>query len=233
MPDVGEEVMSATCVLIPAAGDGAWTWHLVADELRRRGHEAVAVDLPADDESVDLDDYAAATVQAIGDRTNLVVVGHSFGAFTAPLVCDRVPVELLVLVAPMIPAPGEPPMDWWANSGQSAAQRAAGTDGLDDLETYYHDVSPDLTAEAQRRARNYPSDRAYGQPWPLDAWPDVPTRVLVATNDRLLPAAWLRGLARDRLGVTADEIDSGHCVNLSQPRALAERLEAYWAEVAA
>ncbi len=223
--------MPATFVLIPAAGDGAWSWHLVADELRDRGHDAVAVDLPADDESADLETYAEAVKRAIGDRTNLVVVGHSFGAFTAPLVCDRVPADLLVLVAPMIPSPGEPPMDWWANSGQTGAQSAAGTDGMDDSETYYHDVEPGLAAEAMRRASDYPSDRAYRQPWPLETWPDVPTRVLLCRNDRLLPATWMRKLARDRLGITPDEIDSGHCVNLSRPRELADQLVAYWTPI--
>jgi pimeloyl-ACP methyl ester carboxylesterase len=223
----------ATFVLLHAAGDGAWNWHLVAAELDRGGHDVVAVDLPADDASAGLQEYADAAVRDIGDRTNLVVVGHSFGAFTAPLVCDRVPVELLVLVAPMIPKPGESPMDWWTESGQTQAQRDAGTNGQGDLETYYHDVPPELAAEAMRRERNHPSDRAYGEPWPLERWPDVPTRVLIGANDRLLPAAWMRGLARDRLGVEADVIDSGHCVNLSRPRELAERLAGYWADVVA
>ena len=223
----------AAFVLLHAAGDGAWNWHLVATELFRGGHDVVAVDLPADDESAGLREYADAVVHDIGDRKNLVVVGHSFGAFTAPLVCERVPVELLVLLAPMIPKPGESPMDWWTNSGQTQAQGDAGTGGMGDTETYYHDVPPELATEATRRDRNHPSDRAYREPWPLDAWPEVPTRVLLGTNDRLLPAAWMRRLARDRLGVTADEIDSGHCVNLSRPRELAERLEAYWADITA
>jgi dienelactone hydrolase len=222
----------ATFVLLHAAGDGAWNWHLVAAALRDHGHDGLAVDLPADDASASLDDYADTAVRAIGDRTNLAVVGQSFGAFTAPLVCVRAPVKLLVLVAPMIPTPGEPPMDWWSNTGQPQAQRKAGTDGLDDAATYYHDVPPALAAEAVRRARNHPSDRAYREPWPLEAWPEVPTRVLLATNDRVLPAEWMRGLAHDRLGIMADEIDSGHVVNLSRPRELAERLESYWADVA-
>jgi hypothetical protein len=54
--------------------------------------------------------------EAIGDRTDLVVVAQSSGGFTAPLVCDRVAVELLVLVAPMIPAPGEAPADYSART---------------------------------------------------------------------------------------------------------------------
>jgi pimeloyl-ACP methyl ester carboxylesterase len=221
---------AATFVPIPAAGDGAWSWHLVGDELRARGHDLVAVDLP-ESQSADLWTYTAAAVDAIGDRTNLVIIGHSFGAFTAPLVCSRVPVDLLVLVTGMIPSPGEPPSDWWTNTGQPEAQRAAGYDGMSDTETYYHDVPPEIAAEAVRQERNHPSDRAYGQPWPLEAWPAVPTRFLLCRNDRLLPAELMHGLVRKRLGISADEIDGGHCVNLSRPRELADRLEAFWVDV--
>jgi pimeloyl-ACP methyl ester carboxylesterase len=222
--------MPATFVPVHAAGDGAWTWHLVADELRRRGHDVVAVDMPADDESADLWTYADAVVEAIGGRSNLVVIGHSFGAFTAPLVCERVKADVLVLVSAMIPAPGEPPADWWANTGHAAAQREAGDEG-DTVSTFYHDVDPELAAEAMRRERNHPSDRAYGQPWPLDAWPDVPTRFLLCTEDRFFPAAWMRRLVLERLGIEPNEIASGHCPMLSRPAELAERLIASAASV--
>lgn len=200
---------------------------MVAAELRERGHDVVAVDLPADDESAGLSDYADAVVDAIGERTNLVVVAHSFGGFTGPLVCERVPVRALVMVSAMIPAPGEPPADWWANTRHGEARREAGVGELDDIETYYHDVAPELAAEAMRRDRNHPSGRAYEEPWPLKQWPDVRTHFLLCRNDRLFPATWMRDLVRERLGITPDEIDSGHCPMLSQPAELARRLEAY------
>jgi thioesterase domain-containing protein len=79
----------STFALIHGAGDVGWYWHLVEAELRARGHGAAAPDLPADDDSLGLDDYADAVVEAIGDRRDLVVVGQSFGAFTAPLVAVR------------------------------------------------------------------------------------------------------------------------------------------------
>lgn len=216
-----------TFVPIHAAGDGAWSWHLVADELRARGHEVVALDLPADDETASLWDYAEAVVDAVTGKSDLVVVAHSFGGFTAPLVCTRVPVSALVMVTAMVPAPGEPPADWWANTRHADARREAGGGDMDDLETYYHDVRPELAAEAVRRDRNHPSTRAYDEPWPLERWPDVRTHFLLCRNDRLFPAAWMRGLVRDRLGLTPDEMDSGHCPMLSQPAELARRLEAY------
>src|SRR6266542_6432374 len=105
----------ATYVLIHGAGDVGWYWHLVEAALRERGHDVVAPDLPCDDDSAGLWRYADTMLDAIGDRTGLVVVAQSFGAFTAPLVCDRVDVDLLVLVAAMIPAPGDAPNDYWAN----------------------------------------------------------------------------------------------------------------------
>jgi pimeloyl-ACP methyl ester carboxylesterase len=107
----------ATYVLIHGAGDCGWYWHLVDAQLRERGHDVVAPDLPSDDDSAGLSAYADTVLDAIGDRTGLVVVGQSFGGFTAPLVCDRVAADLLVLVAGMIPSPGEAPEDWWANTG--------------------------------------------------------------------------------------------------------------------
>ena len=87
------------------AGDGGWYWHLVVAELRARGHDALAPDLPADDDSASLATYAGAVLDALGDRPDPVVVAQSFGGFTAPLVCERTPARLLVLLAAMIRHP--------------------------------------------------------------------------------------------------------------------------------
>ena len=90
-------------------------------------------------------------------------------------------------------------------------------------------VSPDLADEALRRGGRRQSATPGNQPWPLDRWPAVPTRAIICLQDRFFPAAWLRRVVRVRLGIVPDEIDSGHCPALSQPRELAERLEAYLA----
>lgn len=209
-----------TYALIHGGGGSAWDWHLVVPELRRRGHDAVAVDLPSEDESAGWQEYVDVVVDAIGSRGDVVAVGHSLGGFTAPLVCARVPVDLLVLVAAMIPSPGELFADWWGNTGYESS-------GYDDV--FYHDAPPALAAEAQRRERGEDS-RALQQPWPLDTWPDTPTMYLLCRDDRMFPAAWARRHARERLGVEADEIDGGHYVTLSRPLELADRLVAYAAE---
>jgi pimeloyl-ACP methyl ester carboxylesterase len=223
----------ATYVLIHGAADSGWFWHLLEAELRARGHDVVAPDLPCDDDSAGLAEYADTVVGAVGDRTGLIVVAQSFGGFTAPLVCDRVPVDLLVLLAGMIPAPGERPEDWLANTGYADAKREQaereGPPPEDDIGLFFHDVPADLAAEALRRGRHQ-SDTPGKQPWPLPAWPDVPTRFLLCRDDRLFPAEFMRRVARDRLGITADEIDGGHCVALSRPAELAARLEAFRTE---
>ena len=163
---------------------------------------------------------------AAGGRTDLIVVAQSAGGFTAPLVCGRVAVELLVLVAPMIPAPGEAPADYWAATRYDQEVRESYDDPV---ALFYQDVPAELAAEALKRGRDQ-SEARTGEPVPLRGWPDVPTRVLICRDDRLFPPGFLRRVARERLGITPDEIDGGHTPALSRPRELADRLEAYAAE---
>jgi pimeloyl-ACP methyl ester carboxylesterase len=218
----------ATYAFIHGAGDVGWYWHLVGAELRTRGHDVVAPDLPCDDDSAGLSEYTDAVIEAIGDRTDLVVVAQSLGGFTAALVCDRVAVDLLVLVAPMIPAPGEAPDDYWTNTRYADEARESYGD---DIALFYQDVPPELAAEALRRGRTQSEARMH-EPSPLKAWPDVPTRVLLCRDDRLFPAQFLRRVARERLGITPDEIDGGHTPALSRPKELADRLEEYRVSIA-
>ncbi|MBV1853540.1 alpha/beta fold hydrolase [Catellatospora tritici] len=213
----------ATFVLIHGAGHTGWHWHPVAAELRARGHLAVAPDLPSDDDEAGLPEYADAVVDAVGDATELVVVGHSFGGFTAPLVCDRLPVRQLVLVAPMIPAPGESPAAYWANTGHDQEVRPRYDD---QVALFYHDAPAGLAAEAVRRGRPQSVARL-AQPSPLKAWPDVPTRILACRQDPLFPTVFVRRVALERLGIVPDEMDSGHTPALSRPTELTERLLAY------
>ena len=226
--------MRSTFVLLPGAGGDSFYWHLVAPGLRAKGYDVLTPDLPAGDDAAGLDAYAGAAVAAIGERAGVILVAQSMAAFSAPLVCERVPVDLLVLVAPMIPAPGESPGTWWDASGQSAAQRELdvreGRDPdapFDVTTTFLHDVPPDVVAALLARGEPRQSGTPFGEPWPLRAWPDVPTRVLAARHDRLLPLALVRRLARERLGLDADVIDSGHLPALARPDALVERLAAY------
>jgi hypothetical protein len=220
----------ATFVLLPGAGSTSWYWHLVEPELRARGHDTLAVDLPVGDERAGLDDYAdvavAAVERSVPGRDDLVVVAQSMGAFTAPVLATRVPTTMIVLVAPMAPAPGESPGEWWANTGHEQARRdaeaAGGTpaDDWDPVTMFLHDVPPDVAAASADHVIEQAA-RPFADEWPLATWPDVPTRFLLCRHDRLFPAPFQRRLAAERLGITPDEMDGGHLPALAHPVELA------------
>lgn len=218
-------------VLIPGAGGEAWYWHRVVAELRARGHEAVAVDLPGADESAGLPEYTDAVVAAIGEREDAVLVAQSMAGFTAPMVAARVPVGLLVLVNAMIPLPGETPGQWWEDTAWTEARvtaaEAGGYPAEVDLATYFlHDVPVEVVTAGEAHQRPE-AEVAFGQPCAIEGWPDVPTHVVAGSGDRFFPAAFQRRVARDRLGITADEVPGGHLAALSQPVALVDRLTGY------
>ena len=221
-----------TYVLVPGAGGSAWYWHRVVAELRRRGQEVVAVDLPAADDRAGLSSYADTIVAAAGDRGPVVLVAQSMGGLSAPLAADRLEVTEIVLVNAMIPRPGETGGDWWAATGQDQARREldvrAGRDPeapFDPLVTFFHDVPAELAAEAMT-VESGQSGTPFGEPWPLPAWPDRPTRVLSARDDRLFPIDFQIRVARERLGRTPTTIPGGHLVALSHPAGLADELMA-------
>lgn len=219
--------MSSTFVLLHGAGSDSWYWHLVAPELAEPGHDVVAVDLPVDDDSCGLADYVATVADAVGDRHDLVVVAQSMAAFTAPVFATGAPVNLVVLVAPMVPSPGETAGAWWADTGQpEAARQYALSEGrdpdkpFDPFEVFLHDVDPGVIAGSAEHVRGQ-SDRPFSDPWPLAHWPDIPTRCVVGKRDRLFPLEFQRRVVWDRLGITPDEIDTGHLPALARPSELA------------
>jgi len=221
-----------TFVLIPGAGidPGAWCWTIT--ELAVRGHRGVAPALPLDDPDAGPTAHAEAVIKAVrGLPGPLVVVGQSLGAFSASLVAARIEVSELVLVAPMVPAPGETAGDWWADveHGEAIAplierlgpMSAWGPEEL--AEVFLHDVPADI-ASAAARFNGVPAPGMFREPWPLSAWPQVPTRVLAPRDDRLFPLAFQRRVVRRRLGLAVEEMPGGHVPMLARPAELADRL---------
>ena len=230
---------SATFVLVPGAGGSAWYWHLIAPRLEQRGYEAVPVALPAADDTAGLPEYAAAVIRAIGNREprRVVLVAQSLAGFTAPLVCKEVPVALLVLVNAMIPTPGERPGQWWTNTRHDEAKRRQNRrDGrrsdapFDPLIEFFHDVPQPVIDAAWAQGEPRQSETVFASPCTFESWPAVPTRVLIGRDDRFFPAEFQRRVARERLGISGDEMRGGHLVALSQPDELTARLVAYAAQ---
>ena len=195
--------------------------------LVEAGHEAIAVDLPGDDETAGPRRYTELVVEATGARSEVVLVAGSLGGFTAPLVCEGVPVRELVLVNAMIPVPGETAPDWWARTGalqaQAEAARAGGYGAFDAATYFLHDVDAEVAAEGVQYQR-VEADIAFESVCDFTAWPAIGIRVLAGIDDRFFPVGLQRQVARDRLGVEADTIPGGHLLPLVQPRLVADYL---------
>ena len=200
---------------------------------RRRGRRP-----PCEDDAAGLVEYTDAVIAAIGDRAgrgDLVVVGHSMGALTAPLVTERVPVALLVLVAAMTPRPGESGAEWGTNTGsEEARQRAADAGGwsVDDEEALYlHDVPADVVAASDGATSS--SSRAGRSRTPGRWMPGPPCRpgsCCVATTAASRPSS----SAASRASASASCPTRWPAVTSHRwpiPQELSRRLLAYAAEV--
>src|SRR5262249_16026695 len=151
--------------------------------------------------------------------------------FTLPLVCKKVRVAVLVLVNAMIPKPGETPGEWWRNTGHAKAKREQNVRDrrradapFDLLIDFFHDVPQPVVDDTCAQGEPRQCDSMFGSPCTFNAWPTVPTRVLVGRDDRFFPAKFQRRVARERLRVSADEMRGGHLLALSQPAELSTRL---------
>ncbi|MEV6624687.1 alpha/beta hydrolase [Amycolatopsis sp. NPDC051106] len=209
-----------TFALIHGGGGSGWDFHRLVPELAARGHDAIAPDLPITDKTAGLAEFTDTVLAALGDASDVAVVGHSYGGFTAPLVASKVRARVLVYLAGMIPAPGEPPGQWWGNTGFAAPS------GLSDIETYFNGVPAELASEGMAHGREQVS-KEWDEPWPLPAHPDVPTRVVLCRDDRFFTPDFQRRVARERLGIEPDEVDGPHCAPLSHPAQIADLLVSY------
>jgi pimeloyl-ACP methyl ester carboxylesterase len=219
---------TASYVLIPGAGGIAWYWHRVALLLGQLQREAVAVDLPGDNASAGLHEYAELVLREIGKRTNVILVAQSLGGFTAALVCERVSVRMLVFVNAMIPLPGETAGDWWENTGATrariAAAERAGYGTEFDLQTYFlHDVPQEVLKTGPARQREE-ANIVFTQPCEFHQWPEIPIHVIASAEDRFFPLQFQRRLARARLNRDVQVVPGGHLVALSNPDGLVEQL---------
>lgn len=222
--------------MIPGRGGLAWYWHQVAPLLERAGHDALPIDLPADDDTAGLPEYADRVVDSARGRPGVILVASSLGGFTAPLVTARLSVDAVVLVNAMIPQSGETPGSWMGNTGAEAARRRAAERGGYDPDFdprshvsaavyFMHDVPPDVMAAAASHQRAQ-SPAIFGSTCTFDAWPPVPIHVAVGRDDRFLPLELQRTVALDRLGLEIDELPGGHLIALARPVELADYLTA-------
>jgi pimeloyl-ACP methyl ester carboxylesterase len=226
----------STFVLVHGAYHGAWCWDLLAPELRGRGHEAIAMDLPCDDARAGFDAYRDAVLDAMGDATgdDVCVVGHSLGGFTAPLVAAVRPVGHLVFLC-TAPVLGTLEAET-IRSRMVAPELAAAPRFRDDLgravmaaadarRCFFDDLDPGLADWAVARLRPQGA-RPMLDPWPVAAWPHgVRRHVIVTRHDRAVSHRAALEAGRHILeGAEPTSLDGGHSPFLSRPGELAATL---------
>ena len=226
-----------TFALIHGSHHGAWCWDYLIPELRMRGCDAVAVELPAEDVRAGISTCADVVVDALRHVTDdVVVVGHSGGGLIVPVVAERRPVTRMIFLAAIVPRPGISFAEQRATDGPTTGgTKVTHPDGTQSRtpeearRVYYHDCTEAQIAWAIPRLRRQ-SPAPSLEPSPLRAWPDVPSDYIVCTRDRSLDPDWERRTARERLGVTPLEIDTGHSPFLARPAELADLLVSTVAE---
>jgi pimeloyl-ACP methyl ester carboxylesterase len=224
----------ATFGLVHGAWHGAWCWELLVPELERRGHRAIAMDLPCEDRTASFFDYSDAVRAALGDASEVVLVGHSMAGITIPLVALSRPVRLLVFLCALVPdQPGDTteggPQTHPDGAFDALVRHEDGSHSWPSAETaartLYQDCRPELVDSAFARLR--PQQTALWDGWsPMERWPEVAIASIHCRDDRAVNPAWSSWIARNRLGVESTELPGGHSPMLARPAALADALVA-------
>jgi pimeloyl-ACP methyl ester carboxylesterase len=232
-----------TFALIHGAWHGAWCWEPLIPELERRGHQAVAIDLPCDDPAATTMDNAKLVADSLTDANgdagddDVVVVGHSLGGITAVVVPLLRPVRKVVMLAALVPRPGRTLGEVMSSEPDTiteefnAVPRHVGERGAswwnpDIAAPFFYRACDPATAQwaaSKLRTQVWTTSR---EPCPLDKWPDCEFASIVCTEDELLTPSWSRRIARDVLHVDPIELPGGHFPMLSIPTQLADALTA-------
>jgi pimeloyl-ACP methyl ester carboxylesterase len=216
--------------LVHGAYHGAWCWDHLRRELERGGHETSAADLPCEDPDAGVERYAEEVVESIPrSAQDIVLVGHSLGGLTIPVVASRTRALMTVYLCALVPVPGlsfdgqnadahpgfQPSAPAIGHPDGSASWPEAGA-----VEVFYHDCEPLVAAEAAKRLR-----RQYWRPTqevtPLREWPKVRSVSILCEADRMIAPAYVRRAARDLLHIDAIEMPGGHSPFLARPAELA------------
>ena len=222
-----------TVVLVHGAHHGAWCWARLVPELEARGLATVAFDLPCDDPGAGVGEYAAVVEASMPDGDDTVVVGHSLGSLTIPVVASHRPVRRMIFLCSVPTGPGpavEGNLAEMVTPEFTAAPRFHDPEGTELLSNqafralFFHDCDEADASWAVARLRPQ-ARRPLAEPSPLTAWPDVPQSVILATDDRTVRHAWALPAARARLGGGEPILVPGsHSPFISRPGLLADLL---------
>jgi pimeloyl-ACP methyl ester carboxylesterase len=204
----------ATFALVHGAWHGGWAWDLLRAELEGRGHGVVAPDLPCEDIDAGVAAYAAVVRDALGGEDDAVVVGHSLGGLTIPLV----PARLHVFLCALVPR---------ADTTDAFVPRFGDARTRDELGRSYYPDPADAARELQYPPAMAALAARLRPQAPVDSEAEVtgPAAYVVCARDAAIRAEWQRRVARDVLGIEPIELAAGHSPMLSHVVELADELE--------
>lgn len=226
-----------TVVLVHGAFADSSSWNGVIEILEQDGYPVVAAANPLRGVRSDADQVAA-VVKSIGGP--VVLVGHSYGGLVISEAATGAPeVIALVYVGAFAPEPGESAASL---SGKFPGSTLASTlappvplpDGGADLyiaqdkfpAQFAADV-PESAAKLMAAEQRPITDAALNEPSTDPAWHTIPSWFIYGEKDRNIPAA-VHAFMAERAGAkqTVAVEGASHVVMVSNPRAVAEMIEA-------
>ena len=232
----------ALFALVHGSMHGGWCWQDVVPLLEVRGHRAVAPDLPCDDATAGLPEYAdvvEASLAGAAGGEPLVLVGHSLGSRTIPVVASRRPGARMIFLC-SVPT-GAGPVDAQAFAGMVTAEYAAArfherADGARRIDpeaarrVFFADCDERAADRAANRLR-WQGPRPLSEPAPFARWPEGPLDIVLARDDRAVRFEWAAKEAERWLGGRAPKVIPGdHSPFLARAALLADTLVACLAD---
>jgi pimeloyl-ACP methyl ester carboxylesterase len=200
----------ASFSLVHGAWGGGWCWDLVRRELEGRGHVVHTPDLPCEDVTAGVEEYAAVVPAAD------VVVGYSLGGLTIPYVEADRHIFLTALVAGTA---GSWKDVFVPGFGDARVRDELGRSYYADLDNAVRELQ--IPAELAHLAVKLRRQTPYDAPPARAAQPAY----IVCARDAVIRPDWQRHLARDVLDAEVYELDAGHSPMLERPSELAALLD--------
>jgi pimeloyl-ACP methyl ester carboxylesterase len=229
---------TATYVLVHGGGHGGWCYQRVARILRAAGHEVYTPTLTGLGErahlvtpDIDLDTHIQDIVAVLEyeDLHEVILAGHSYGGLVVTGAADRVPGRIgrLVYLDAGIPEDGQSLDDMAAGLMSEARRDARVVDGVELVlwpnsvsVRHYGVTDPDDAAWMQSKLTPHPW-KCFGQP----------IRLKDAEAVKRIPRTevWCTAMRAPRpegepLPEGVHELDTGHDLMITEPRATAEIL---------
>jgi pimeloyl-ACP methyl ester carboxylesterase len=234
----------ATYVLVHGGGHGGWCYQRVARLLAAGGHRVYAPTLTGLGERVhllsadiDLDTHIADIVAVLRyeDLRDVVLVGHSYGGMVVTGVADRVPDRVgdLVYLDAATPRNGQSLVDVagpMMNAARSVGRIENGIElvlfpDADPRSVHYYGITdPDDAAWVNARLTPHPW-ACFEQPLRLEneaALEAIPQSHIVCTAT--IPTRDPDLISEARAAGRFWDIDTGHDLMLTEPRAVADAL---------